>query len=303
MALSLQNVLNNFSVYANGNKSDTMHTNYMHSFVLPFEHLNNSREITLALQRHWHWSIVMSLFYYMGIRLIERAMHNRKAFDLRPALFVWNASLALFSLVAFVRFSEDVLYQLTNHGFVPTICYSCHPERVAAFWAFLFLISKVVELGDTLFLVLRKRPVIFLHYYHHMAVLVCSAHVGADNAAPAMLFIPMNFFVHIFMYSYYALTTCGVRVPRWMAMCITVMQTIQMLSGVALTAFVLKLKLADGIRCQQSYGNLSLMVFLYFTFAILFMHLFYDHYLKKNGKKMKKQQQSKSGQETTKKYH
>lgn len=286
--------LKNFSVYANQDKNDTMHTDYKHSYVLPFERLDNSMEITLALQRHWHWSILLSLLYYAVIRLLANTMRNRKPFQLRTALFLWNTSLALFSLVAFIRFSEDVLYQLVHHGLVHTICYSCHPNRVAAFWAFLFLISKVVELGDTLFLVLRKKPIIFLHYYHHMAVLVCSAHVGADNAAPAMLFIPMNFFVHIFMYGYYAVTTCGVRVPRWVAMSITSMQTVQMLCGVALTAFVFKLKLHDGIRCQQSYGNLSLLVFLYFTFAILFGHLFYDHYLKetstKYGQKEKKKE-------------
>jgi elongation of very long chain fatty acids protein 6 len=63
-----------------------------------------------------------------------------------------------------------------------------------------------------------------------------------------MLFIPMNFFVHTFMYSYYALMTMGVRVPRWCAMCITSMQTVQMLCGVALTALVLKLKIVDHIE-------------------------------------------------------
>lgn len=31
-------------------------------------------------------------------------------------------------------------------------------------WAFLFVLSKIVELGDTAFLVLRKRPIIFLHW-------------------------------------------------------------------------------------------------------------------------------------------
>jgi hypothetical protein len=73
---------------------------------MPFEQLPNSMEITLFLQRYWYWSIFLSVFYYFGIRLIERSMSNRKAFQLRSPLLLWNLSLAIFSFVALIRFSE-----------------------------------------------------------------------------------------------------------------------------------------------------------------------------------------------------
>ena len=39
-------------------------------------------------------------------------------------------------------------------------------------WVALFIYSKVPELIDTLFLILRSREVIFLHWYHHITVLL-----------------------------------------------------------------------------------------------------------------------------------
>ncbi|VDL66713.1 unnamed protein product [Nippostrongylus brasiliensis] len=66
------------------------------------------------------------------------------------------------------------------------------PTGPASFWACMFAFSKIAELGDTVFLVLRKRPVIFLHWYHHAVVLVYCWHSGA--------FIFLSFFFN-FLFS------------------------------------------------------------------------------------------------------
>ena len=36
--------------------------------------------------------------------------------------------------------------------------------KVSSFWSWLFTLSKIPELGDTLFIVLRKQQLIFLHW-------------------------------------------------------------------------------------------------------------------------------------------
>jgi len=62
-----------------------------------------------------------------------------------------------------------------------------------------------VELGDTVFIVLRKQPLIFLHYYHHVTVL-CYIWLTADAInSTCVWFGVMNYGIHSLMYSYYAL--------------------------------------------------------------------------------------------------
>lgn len=117
---------------------------------------------------------------------------------------------------------------------------------------------QVPELIDTLFIVLRKKPLIFLHWYHHITVLLFCWHAFATLTAryerplhcsiaclllcedadhwcvcrisPSILrsgiyFVAMNYTVHAIMYFYYFLTALGYR-PRW-ALAVTVFQLSQ----------------------------------------------------------------------------
>uniref|UniRef100_A0A915MR34 Elongation of very long chain fatty acids protein n=1 Tax=Meloidogyne javanica TaxID=6303 RepID=A0A915MR34_MELJA len=88
----------------------------------------------------------------------------------------------------------------------------------------------------------------FLHYYHHAAVFVYTIHSGTEHTAPGQAFISMNFLAHSAMYSYYTAKSCGIKVPRIIAMAVTSIQTAQMFLGVAVSTLVLKLKLLDGYR-------------------------------------------------------
>jgi elongation of very long chain fatty acids protein 6 len=64
----------------------------------------------------------------------------------------------------------------------------------------LFTVSKLFELFDTVLLVLRKKHVMFLHWYHHATVLLYTwFSYSARN--PGIYFIAMNYSVHAVMYT------------------------------------------------------------------------------------------------------
>ena len=51
---------------------------------------------------------------------------------------------------------------------------------------------------------LRKQKLIFLHWYHHITVLIYCWYSFSQYTAPARWFVVMNFVVHSIMYTYYA---------------------------------------------------------------------------------------------------
>ncbi len=75
----------------------------------------------------------------------------------------------------------------------------------------LFCLSKIPELLDTVFLVLRKKPVIFLHWYHHIVTLLYCWWGWSSQTGSGGVFAYMNLFVHSIMYSYYGVMATGFR--------------------------------------------------------------------------------------------
>ncbi len=90
-------------------------------------------------------------------------------------------------------------------------CISPSPNLQKHPWIMLFCLSKVPELVDTLFLILRKKPVIFLHWYHHFITLLYCWWGWASQTPTGRTFAGMNLFVHSIMYSYYAIMAAHIR--------------------------------------------------------------------------------------------
>ncbi len=96
-------------------------------------------------------------------------------------------------------------------GFHATVCSdaSWYANGPSGYWVTLFIYSKIPELLDTIFMVLRGKPVIFLHWFHHVTVLMYCWHAYHVMIGAGVWFAAMNYSVHSVMYFYFFCTNVG----------------------------------------------------------------------------------------------
>ena len=266
---------------------------------IPFNPWNELRSLTLSEwhskpQTHMFWTQLGSGFYenynwvfvwfgmlyvplvFGGVKLMEK----REPMNLGRFLTVWNFLMALFSAVGFV-YALIPIRQIFNHrlGLYSWICdvWVVEQPAVSELAVFLFVTSKVFEFIDTIFLVLRKRPVIFLHWYHHVITFLFTWYSSVTSPAyssSGYYFCLMNYFVHAWMYLYYMLVSMKIY-PKW-DLFITLLQLIQMVLGVVIITI--------SMSCDSSdWTGLAFGYLLYASFFYLFVQIFQRRYVTETG--------------------
>lgn len=130
-----------------------------------------------------------------------------------------------------------------------------------------------------MFLVLRGHGVILLHWVHHMLTLVYCWHSLVALPAHSRWLCAMNYVIHSFMYTYYALMSARVKVPRHWAQHLTTAQIAQMLVGLGMQTQALWL---GEHRCRVPKAMAVFGFSMYAIFLTLFLKLFVDKYVKGN---------------------
>ena len=153
----------------------------------------------------------------------------------------------------------------------------------------LFIYSKVPELIDTVFIVLRKKKLIFLHWYHHVTVLLYCWHAFSTLAGTGLYFVAMNYSVHAVMYGYYCLQALHMLPRSFPTVLITVAQITQMFvgTGVCMSAWFYKL---SNQPCHNETSNLVAGGIMYGSYLYLFCDFAFGRYLRKGDKAPKKVQ-------------
>ena len=187
--------------------------------------------------------------------------------------------------------APPIIQDIRRKGYVFAVCNSqISTVPLFSFWAFLFVWSKIIEFGDTVFIVLRKTPLNFLHWYHHITVHLYSWNGMATRNTAGHWFATINLGVHAVMYTYYMLKAMGFRISPSTAKGITILQ---------LTQFVIRLILVftglwltvQGRKCGMNDTHIRAGLIMYGSYFILFLNFFYKRYIKTPAPKKSKKEQ------------
>jgi hypothetical protein len=254
--------------------------------------------------------VLLVILYVLVIFGIKAFMEKRKFYDMRVPQMYWNGLLAIFSICGALRMLPYMLAFLYYEGLFAALCTSpvvgYGGAGPSAFWTCLFIFSKVPELCDTVFVVLNKKPLLFLHWYHHITVLLYCWHSYSTRASIGLFFAAMNYTVHAFMYTYYTIQNKSsidlskakkltpepkakeamkgpLRVKKFLstvAPFITFMQISQMVVGVYVMYAVFPL-LNDqqAGQCHTSRSSWVWGLIMYMSYFVLFVLFAIDRYV------------------------
>ncbi len=95
------------------------------------------------------------------------------------------------------------------------------------FWSYVYYLSEFYELLDTFILILKKRPLTFLHVFHHATVIIMCYLWLQFVQSLEIITLLTNTIVHVIMYSYYFL--CSINHPPPWKKLVTNLQKVQFL--------------------------------------------------------------------------
>ena len=188
-------------------------------FYTSYEVNYDVNPVHLWFKRTWYWLPVLLSVVYVGVVYFFKKRKNdggnyKVALSsvgkrrLNVALITWNTTLSIFSLLGSIRTTPHLLHIVLNHPLSEQLCRPAHQawgSFSTGMWVQLFIMSKPVELVDTFFLIVRGKDVIFLHWYHHVSVLLFCWHSYAEESSTGLFFCTINYTVHGVMYAYYAM--------------------------------------------------------------------------------------------------
>lgn len=241
-------------------------------------------------------------YLFFVLYLGPRIMANRKPFQLKEPMIVYN-----FFLVALSIF---IVYEFMMSGWVTTYTWRCDaidtsnsPQALRMVQvAWLFWFSKIIELMDTVFFVLRKKhgQITFLHIFHH-SFMPWTWWWGVGYAPGGMgsFHAMVNSSVHVVMYFYYGLSAAGPRFQKflWWKKYMTAIQLIQfVLVSLHATQYYFM------NSCDYQFPVILHLIWMYGTFFfVLFSNFWFQAYIK--GKRLPKQCQNGTAVHTNGKHH
>ncbi|KAM6501582.1 fatty acid elongase [Amanita muscaria] len=192
--------------------------------------------------------VVASLISYLVIIFgIQAYMSDRKPQKLTTIFRAHNIILSSGSLLLLLLALEEIIPMYLKNGLFNTLCSEEAWTPRLEFYYMINYYFKYIELIDTVFLALKKKPLHFLHVFHHSATaFLCYIQLNGRTSMSWLIMI-LNLSVHVIMYYYYYATAGGARF--WWKKYLTTMQIAQ---------FVIDL-------CAGYFGTYSHFAYTYYA--------------------------------------
>jgi elongation of very long chain fatty acids protein 6 len=239
------------------------------------------------MQTHNFVPIVACFLYAALVVLGRRVFRSLDRCHWRLTLASWNVALSLFSTMGMLRTAPQLLHNLTHMSLHDNLCVdprATYGSGSTGLWVQLFIISKFPYVQCFFVCVHEcyciKKPLIFLHWYHHITVLLYCWHSYVTVSPPGIFFVAMNYSVHAIMYFYYFLMAMHIK-PKWLnPVVITMAQISQMVVGVAVTLAALYYKMTSSSCAVLTKENNAAALIMYGSYLCLFLQFFVARYLR-----------------------
>jgi len=180
--------------------------------------------------------VVGALVSYLAVIFgIREIMKTRQPQKLTSLFQLHNVILSGGSAILLALMAEEIGPVLWKHGIFHALC---HPAAWTERMEFYYMINyyiKYLELLDTVFLALKKKPLAFLHVFHHSATaFLCYTQLNGRTSI-SWVVITLNLSVHVLMYYYYYATAGGARI--WWKKYLTTMQIVQFIIDLFIVYF------------------------------------------------------------------
>ncbi|XP_058455920.1 elongation of very long chain fatty acids protein AAEL008004-like [Malaya genurostris] len=236
----------------------------------------------LLLNPPWMPVVLIASYLYFVRNLGPRIMANRKAFDLRWTMLLYNILQVIFNIYLACIGTKFMIEKRVSLFCEPVDrSYSVTAMKEVHF-LHLYYLLKVFDLVDTIFFVLRKRQnrVSFLHVYHHTGMILgpffyVRIYAGGHGAMLALI----NTYVHAIMYFYFFLTVYQPELSknvRWKKF-VTISQMVQFAGLVVYFGLPAVMNFECGI---SKFWHWTIMVQNFFMLV-----MFIDFYRKTYGRK------------------
>ncbi|BGO96725.1 Fatty acyl-CoA elongase/Polyunsaturated fatty acid specific elongation enzyme [Rhodotorula toruloides] len=170
--------------------------------------------------------VVIAVAVYLAVIFGGQAlMRGSKPYRFKPLFMLHNFLLSTGSGLLLALMLEEIVPIIWKHGLFHAICANeAWTPRLETYYIFNYYF-KYWELFDTVFLVVKKKPLQFLHVFHHTATAVLCYTQLNGRTSVSWVVITLNLFVHVLMYYYYFMTAAGYKI--WWKKYLTTLQITQ----------------------------------------------------------------------------